>query len=255
MNFEHARLRGGAQEGFDLGLLERVRNLQGLHVFALLREEGIHAARDLFRRLRDEVAIAGKGREFLFLAADATAVTRSKLALQDHLAAFAELQAIAGRRRRLMRKREQRIFRAMPGVGLVVQFDRDEIGLGCGERLEHLHDEIMRESVVPAPDSEIVVRMLAREIAGNGERPARELAERKQSQRFATGVIRNGDQRRHALFRADMLVPETKKVETLIGGKIGMLLERAPDGFCGRQVAIDCKARKRPCVRGHGCNL
>ncbi|GEM_PF-6980308 len=52
-----------------------------------------------------------------------------------------------------------------------------------------------------------------------------------------------------------MLVPETKKVEALIGGKVGMLLERTPNGLGRSQIAIDRKARKRLGVRGHGSGL
>ncbi len=42
-----------------------------------------------------------------------------------------------------MRKRKQRVLRAVPGVRLVAQFERGKFGLGLGERLEKLLHGIM----------------------------------------------------------------------------------------------------------------
>lgn len=78
------------------------------------------------------------------------------------------------------------------------------------------------------PESEIIVRMFAREKARDREGAMREFSERQQAKRLAVFAEGGDEQRFDAFLRADMFLPEIQKIRSLIRREVGADLERAP---------------------------
>jgi hypothetical protein len=231
---------GCANEGFDAGIGEHVRQVLFGHAQWFDGEEGVEGTCDVLVGARHDEAVAGQRLQLLFLGADAAAETLADDVLRVRAGRHAQHRTAIGRG--LVRKLRQRIGNAIPCLRLMRQRQQvDAVAIGCDRGKNAIDVGLAGGGCeVAPPQTHVEGRMFAAEEARDMDTVFAGGAERQQHQRAAVAAGGDDNEWLDALVYASMALPGMEEIELLKGGveMIGRL-HPAPDAFGIRQIVMD----------------